>query len=87
MFLFAFNYLEKPHCAVCNESNLESLSNVPSTTYEELASITIENYLKGWKIWQKDVTPKDVKIYEVKNLPMQPIYSIAELDLTIPLSK
>ena len=29
--------------------------------------------------------PKDVKVYEVKNLPMQPIYSIAELDLAIPL--
>lgn len=85
MFLFAFNYLEKPHCAVCNESNLESLSYVPSATYEELASITIENYLKGWGIWLKDIPPKDVKVYEVKNLPMQPIYSIAELDLAIPL--
>ena len=85
MFLFAFNYWGKPHCAVCNESNLESLSNVPSATYEELASITIENYLKGWGIWLKDITPKDVKVYEVKNLPMQPIYSIAELDLAIPL--
>ena len=87
MFLFTFNYWGRQHCAVCNESSLEKLSDVPPIAYEELASISIEKYLTGWGIWRNGEKPKDVKAYEVKEIHSRPIFSVMELDLTIPLSK
>ena len=59
MFLFAFNYLEKPHCAVCNESNLENnLEESPSSSLEELASFSIESNLREKSIWKDGISSR-----------------------------
>ena len=89
MFLFLFSYLGQPHCASCNESNID---NNP-TFYEDLASIIIENYFKDNKLTDISDRPlkiEFVKIYKIDNITedidieKHLIHKIKGLDLRMP---
>ncbi len=71
MFLFSFTYQGESHLAACNESNLENFPDVSSTSYQKLASISIECYLKGWRIEKEGVKPRNVKIYKVNDIEIK----------------
>lgn len=90
MYLFVFSYEGEPHLALCNESSIERMGLDESSPQflEDLANISIDNYLKEWEIKKTNGNVLNVKIYKTNSNfdeKSKPIHTISELRNFIPV--